>query len=144
MINNDTQPRPVGVKESQTARELAKRNAAVAHGSDGIQVLAEVSRKRNKISEQLVEVERESALMKLFLTEGTDPETRKCFLEVTQARVNAELEKTTATAIQCPVIRPNLRICSGLTYDSEKNSSSTADNESINVVSTTTLMSSDE
>ena len=90
VVNNDTQPtNHVGVKKSQTARELAKRNVAIAHWSDGIHALAGASGKRNKIAEQLVEVERESPLLQLFSMEGIHPETRKRFLEVTQAKAIA-------------------------------------------------------
>ena len=84
--------RPAGVRKSQTAREMAKRNAAISHGSNGNHALAEASRKRNKIAEELVKVKRQSALMKLFSMEGTDPSLWERFLKAAQKKALSEIE----------------------------------------------------
>ena len=91
-LKDSNMKRPAGVRKSQTAREMAKRNAAIAHGSDRIHALAEPSRKRNKIAEELVKTERQSALMNLFSMEGTDPSLRERFLKAAQKKALSEIE----------------------------------------------------
>ena len=78
--------------QPRTERNYPTRNSAIAHGSDGIHALAEASRKRNKIAEELVKVERQSALMKLFSMEGTDPSLRERFLKAAQKKALSEIE----------------------------------------------------
>lgn len=55
-------------------------------GADGIDQLAEAARKRTKLAETLVAIEKQQARMSLFAMEGTAPTLCQRFTHISQAR----------------------------------------------------------
>lgn len=93
----DDLERPVG---SKRAADLAKKFNALNRGADGISKLSEASAARNRLSQELLEVEKQRALlekkkycMALFAVEGTDAQKRKKFIEMLQDEVLEEMER---------------------------------------------------
>lgn len=82
--------RPIGNKRSL---EATKQYHALGKGADGITKLAEASNKRNKVAEEMLSVEKQQSLIALFSMPGTNPELRSRFIELSQLKAIASLEK---------------------------------------------------
>lgn len=52
--------------------------------------------KRNKVSERLVEIEHQNNLMQLFNMEGTNPQARRTFMQLSQQKELMKLQKDNA------------------------------------------------
>lgn len=88
--------RPFGAKR---ATDSAKKVHMLHHAAEGIEKLAAASAQRNKISQELLELQRENAKVEkkkyeisLFAMEGTDPEKRKRFLDMLQEEALNEMK----------------------------------------------------
>lgn len=64
----------------------------ISKGAEAIEKMAESSRKRAKVAEELLKIDKQKSLMALFSMEGTDPSMKKQFLELAQQNALKELD----------------------------------------------------
>lgn len=82
--------RPVGTKRLS---QMDKHVKALHRGADGIEMLAEASKKRNALAAELLEVEKQRAMITLFSMEGTDPSKRAKFISLAQEDALEKMNK---------------------------------------------------
>jgi len=87
---NGKKERPVGAKR---ALEISKQVSALHRGAEGIEKLAEASYKRTKVAEDMLQVEKQQSMIALFSMPGTDPAVQQRFLQLSQLKALAALEK---------------------------------------------------
>lgn len=84
----ESKVRPAGTKR---ALENAKQMLALHKGAEAIEKMAEASRKRTKIAEQMLALDKQKSMVTLFSMPGTDEGMRMEFMRVTQMRALSEL-----------------------------------------------------
>lgn len=82
--------RPIGNKR---LLEQSKQIAVLNRGAMAVEQLAESSRKKARVAEGMLEVERQKGLVDLFSMSGTNPETLARFREVSQKKELKRLER---------------------------------------------------
>lgn len=82
--------RPMGNKR---ALEHSKQLVILSKGAKAIEEIAESSRKKAKVAEGLLEVQKQKSYIDLFSLPGTDPSKLQKFRELYQAKVLNDLEK---------------------------------------------------
>lgn len=95
-LDREEKKRPIGNKRSI---DLANHVAALHKGADAIDKMAEASRKRTKIAEEALSIDRQKSLISLFSMADTDPNIRRRFLRLSQLQALAELEKNCDAAV---------------------------------------------
>ena len=84
-----TPTRPSGTKRSI---DNAKQMLALHKGAEAIEKMAEASRKRTKIAQEMLELDKQKSMVALFSMPGTDEGIRKEFMRLAQMRALSELQ----------------------------------------------------
>lgn len=88
--SSTAQKRPVGTKR---ALEQSKQYSALHKGADAIEAIAETSRKKVKIAEEMMSIDKQKSMIALFSMPGTNPQMKTKFMELSQLKALKELEK---------------------------------------------------
>lgn len=82
------------------AIEHAKQVIELHKGAGAIEKMADASRKRAKVAEEMIDLDKQRSMIALFSMPGTDEDVRKEFMELAQMKAFSEMQKSVRMRIR--------------------------------------------